>query len=84
MAAIDDLLRHPDDQPTIGLVLCKSKSKTTVEYALRNLNTPIGVSTHRLPEHLSNNLPSVEQLEMELETIASEVKAEADRVEDEY
>lgn len=77
VSAIDDLLRHPDDQPTIGLILCKSKSKTTVEYALRNVNTPIGVSTHRLPEHLSESLPSVEQLEMELETIVSEVIAEA-------
>ena len=82
VAAIDDLLHHPDDQPTIGLVLCKSKSKTTVEYALRNLNTPIGVSTHRLPEHLSKNLPSVKQLKIELETIASEIRAETDRVED--
>lgn len=77
VSAIDDLLRHADDQPTIGLILCKSKSKTTVEYALRNVNTPIGISTHRLPEHLSESLPSVEQLEMELETIVSEVIAES-------
>jgi predicted nuclease of restriction endonuclease-like (RecB) superfamily len=82
VSAIDDLLRHADDQPTIGLILCKSKSKTTVEYALRNVNTPIGVSTHRLPKHLSESLPSVEQLEMELETIVSEVIAEVSNSEE--
>jgi hypothetical protein len=66
VSAIDDRLRRGDDQPTIGLILCKSKRKTTVEYALRNLNTPIAVSTHSLPQHLQRQLPSVEQLEEEL------------------
>ena len=57
---VDDLLRHPDDQPTIGMVLCKSKENTVVEYALRGVNTPIGVSTHsieELPEPLQQSLP---------------------------
>ncbi|HEY9597540.1 MAG TPA: PDDEXK nuclease domain-containing protein [Cyanophyceae cyanobacterium] len=75
ISAVDDLIRHPDDQPTIGLILCTSKSKTVVEYALRNLSTPIGVATHRLSKQIEENLPSVEQLEMELEAIASEVTA---------
>lgn len=73
VAAVDDLLRHPSDQPTIGIILCKSKKKTLVEYALRNLETPIAVSSHRLPEPLQQNLPSIEQLKMELETAASEI-----------
>ena len=73
VAAVDDLLRHPDDQPTIGLVLCKSKQKTTVEYALRNVNTPIAVSTHKLPKVLKNNLPSPEQLEQEIEQKVSAI-----------
>lgn len=73
VSAVDDLLRHPQDQPTIGLILCKSKSKTTAEYALRNLSTPIGVSTHRLPKQLKDSLPSIEQLEIELEAIATEL-----------
>jgi YhcG PDDEXK nuclease domain len=68
VAVVDDLLRHETDNPTIGLILCKSKSRTTAEYALRNIQTPIGVSTHKLP-HLQENLPSIEQLEMELQTI---------------
>jgi len=76
ISAIDDLIRHPDDQPTIGLILCTSKSKTVVEYALRNLNTPIGVATHRLSKQIEENLPSVEQLEIELENALSEVETQ--------
>lgn len=74
VSAVDDHLRHPDDQPTIGIILCKSKSKTKAEYALRNLNTPIAVSTHRLPQQLQESLPSVEQLEMKLSALVSSVQ----------
>ncbi|MEO1094304.1 MAG: PDDEXK nuclease domain-containing protein [Cyanobacteria bacterium J06638_28] len=73
VSAIDDLLRHSDDQPTIGIILCRAKNKTIAEYALRDVNKPIGISTHRLahelPEPLKTSLPSVEVLEKELETI---------------
>ncbi len=72
VSAVDDLLKHSSDNPTIGLILCKSKSKTTAEYALRNLNTPIGVSTHQISKILKENLPSVEQLEDTLEAIPLE------------
>jgi hypothetical protein len=44
LSAVDDLLRHADDRPTIGLLLCRSKDKIVVEYALRDLNKPIGVA----------------------------------------
>lgn len=73
VAAVDDLLRHPDDQPTIGIVLCKSKNKTVAEYALRNVNTPIAVTTHSLPDQLKANLPTIEQLEMELDAVVNEL-----------
>lgn len=73
ISAVDDLIRHEADQPTIGLILCTSKSKTVVEYALRNLNTPIGVATHRFSQQIEDNLPSVKRLEMELEAIAAAV-----------
>ena len=73
VSAVDDLLRHPDDQPTIGIVLCKSKDRTIAEYALRNLNTPLAVSTHQLPKQLKASLPSVEQLTMELEAAVAEL-----------
>ena len=44
LSAVDDLLRHPDDKPTIGLLLCRSKKKLVVEYALRGFTKPIGVA----------------------------------------
>ena len=44
LSAVDDLLRHPDDGPSIGLILCKSKNEVVVEYALRDMNKPIGVA----------------------------------------
>ena len=70
LSAVDDLLRHPDDKPSIGIILCKSKNKVIVEYALRDTNKPIGVSSYRLtralPEDIKGILPSVEELEREL------------------
>lgn len=84
VAAVNDLLRHPDDQPTIGIVLCKSKNKTVAEYALRNLNTPIAVTTHRLPTDLQAQLPTVEQLEMELEIATREISGGDDAVEGKF
>jgi len=70
LSAIDDLLRHPNDQLSIGVILCKSKNKVVAEYALRDLGKPVGVSeyrvTGRLPKRLQESLPTVEQLEAEL------------------
>lgn len=82
LSAVDDLLRHEDDQSSIGIILCKSKSKTVVEYALRNSNTPIGVAiynlTAALPDQVKGNLPTIEELEAELTTpIETENEAEA-------
>lgn len=77
---VDDLLRHVDDQPTIGIVLCKSKEKTIVEYALRGLSTPIGVSTHQIkeiPAHFQESLPTVEQLQNELNEAVAEIEAQS-------
>ena len=76
VAAIDDRLKGKYDQPTIGLILCKSKTKTTAEYALRNLQTPIAVSTHSLPKTLQAQLPSVEALAEQLDTVAQEITVE--------
>jgi predicted nuclease of restriction endonuclease-like (RecB) superfamily len=72
VAAVDDLLRHPDDQPTIGMILCGSRESVTAEYSLRNINTPIAVATHQLPSNLRTQLPSVEQLEMMMESAIAE------------
>ena len=70
LAAVDDLLRHPDDKPSIGLVLCKTKNRIVAEYALRNIATPMGISEFRhleqLPEQLKGTLPTIQQIEAEL------------------
>jgi predicted nuclease of restriction endonuclease-like (RecB) superfamily len=71
VSAVDDTLKHASDNPTIGIILCKAKDKTTVEYALRGSQQPIGVSTYQLetqlPVSLRDQLPSIEQLEMEMD-----------------
>jgi predicted nuclease of restriction endonuclease-like (RecB) superfamily len=70
LSAVDDLLRHPDDQPSIGIILCKSKNKIVAEYALRDLGKPVGVSEYRLtgalPNNLEGSLPTIEELERTL------------------
>lgn len=73
ISAVDDILRHPDDNPTIGIVLCRSKDRTIAEYALRNINTPMAVATHQLPAQFQQSLPSVEQLQMELDAALSDL-----------
>jgi predicted nuclease of restriction endonuclease-like (RecB) superfamily len=75
LSAVDDLLRHPDDAPTIGILLCRSKNGVVAEYALRDINKPMGVAewtealTKSLPDPLVSKLPSIEELEAELGAI---------------
>jgi len=72
LSAVDDLLRHPDDQPSIGLLLCRSKNKLVAEYALRGFAKPIGVAgwetqiAKKLPKELKGSLPTVAEIEAEL------------------
>lgn len=72
LSAVDDLMKQPDDRPTIGLLLCRGKSRVAVEYALRGLTQPVGVAdweaelVSKLPASLEGSLPTVEQLEAEL------------------
>ena len=85
MAAVDDLLAHPDDQPTIGLLLCKTKNDVTAEYGLRSIGVPIGVAewtnaiTTSLPDELTSTLPSIEELESELAAAPDEPHTETAR-----
>lgn len=73
LAALDDLVRMEDENPSIGIILCKSKDKTIVEYALRDTKKPIGVATYRivstLPKELRGQLPSPEQVAKLLEGV---------------
>lgn len=70
LTAIDAQIKHPQDAPTIGLLLCKSKNKVVAEYALRDNSQPIGVAEYQLveslPPELQTSLPSIEQIEREL------------------
>lgn len=70
LSAVDDLLRHPTDNASIGLILCKSKNNVLAEYTLRNISSPIGLAEYRLdealPENIKTALPSIEELEAEL------------------
>jgi len=67
LSAIDDILRRPHDNPTIGILLCAERDKLTAEYALKDINKPIGVSEYKLsdfvPESLVDTLPSAEDIE---------------------
>ncbi|MBD2090665.1 DUF1016 domain-containing protein [Microcoleus sp. FACHB-1515] len=79
---IDDKLRRSTDNPTIGIILCRSKKKSIVEYALRGMSQPISVSTYRttamLPDEFKAKLPSIEDLQHEIEAVAAIVE-EVDR-----
>lgn len=70
LSAVDDLLKHPNDEPSIGIILCKTKNNVIVEYTLRDTNKPMGVSTYQLteslPKQLKGSLPTIEELEAEL------------------
>ena len=70
LTAVDAQIKHPQDSPTIGLLLCKSKNKVVAEYALRDNAQPIGVAEYQLvaslPPELQTSLPSIEQIEREL------------------
>ncbi len=67
LSAVDDMLRHESDNPSIGILLCKERDRLTAEYALRDINKPIGVSEYRLsdfvPQELADTLPSAEDIE---------------------
>jgi hypothetical protein len=69
LSAVDEQERQSEDQPTIGIILCKDKDRTMAEYSLRGLSNPIAIAEHRIP----SLLPSTEQLELELEQAVKEL-----------
>jgi len=73
LSALDDRVRHGSDRPSIGILLCKEKDRTTVEYALRDTAKPIGVSAYRLtstlPKELRGSLPTLEQFDRQLRSL---------------
>jgi predicted nuclease of restriction endonuclease-like (RecB) superfamily len=69
-SVVDDQLRHPQDLPTLGLILCQTKDRVLAEYALRDIHKPIGIAdyelTRALPSELASSLPTIEAIEAEL------------------
>lgn len=76
LSALDDLVKEESDNPSIGLLLCKTKDKFTAEYALKDINKPIGVSEYKLlediPEYLQSQLPKAEDIELHIQDIEDE------------
>ena len=70
VSAVDGILKTEMDNPTIGILICKSKNKTVVKYALKDVHKPIGVSeyiiTQNLPDEFKSSLPSIDEIEAEL------------------
>lgn len=71
---VDDRLRHADDKPTVGLILCQDKNRIVAEYALQGVRKAIGVSqyamTRALPKEFRSTLPTIEQMEQGLRQLA--------------
>ncbi|SFV66830.1 FIG074102: hypothetical protein [hydrothermal vent metagenome] len=73
ISAVDGEIRGERDNPTIGILICKSKNSTIVEYALKDINKPIGISDYQLsnilPKEFKSTLPSIEEIEEELKSL---------------
>ncbi|WP_439488167.1 PDDEXK nuclease domain-containing protein [Algoriphagus sp.] len=76
LSAVDSLLKADDDKPTIGILLCRDKNNIEAEFALRDINKPMGVSefqlTEVLPENLKSSLPTIEEIEQTLKQSSNE------------
>jgi predicted nuclease of restriction endonuclease-like (RecB) superfamily len=76
ISAVDGEIKTEIDNPTIGILICKSKNNTVVEYALNRVDSPIGVSeytiTKNLPDEFKSSLPTIEEIEAELEEVGGE------------
>lgn len=76
LTAVDRQVKHAQDNPSIGLLLCKSKNKVVAEYALGDKSQPMGIAEYKLveslPQELQTSLPSIEQIEQELANTPNE------------
>jgi len=66
LTALDERVKLPEENASVGIIICKSKNRTIVEYALKSANKPIGVSTYNisstLPDEMKNLLPTPEEI----------------------
>ncbi len=76
LSAVDSILKTDSDNPTIGILLCRDKNKIETEFALRDINKPMGVSeftlTEMLPENLKGALPTVEEIEADFDKMKTQ------------
>jgi hypothetical protein len=77
LTALNETMKYEDENPAIGIIICRSKNRTIVEYALKNNNHPIGVGTYtiqgQLPSELQKYLPSQEELISSIEGFEDEI-----------
>jgi YhcG PDDEXK nuclease domain len=70
LAAVDDIVRQAEDQPSIGIILCKKQNKVVAEYALKDIHSPMGIATYQLtellPDILKGSLPEIKDLKSTL------------------
>jgi hypothetical protein len=74
VSAVDDLVKAPDDNPTIGLLICSDMDKTEVQWSFRGLSTPIGVATYN-NVRIKDMLPTQEQLRERMQLLQKELRA---------
>lgn len=82
LSAVDEQLKSPQDGQTIGLLLCEKKDRVIAEYALRRVNSPMGISEYELskslPHKFESILPTAEEIEAELSQFTSEASTKGD------
>jgi len=80
LAVLDDTVKQEDENPSIGIIICKSKSKTIIEYALKKTSSPIGIAsytlTETLPKEYKNLLPSPCEIEEKLSGFIDDIPIE--------
>ena len=80
LSVLNDTIKLPDENPSIGIIICKEKRRTTVEYALKESNQPIGVATYKLTESLPHDmkglLPTPSEISQRLENLLEDVAFE--------
>jgi len=73
LSVLNDTIKLPEENPSIGIIICKEKKRTTVEYALKDSNQPIGVATYKLtgalPENMKDLLPTPDEISQRLENL---------------
>ena len=78
LSVLNDTIKLPDENPSIGIIICKEKKRTTVEYALKESNQPIGVATYKLTETLpyefKDLLPTANEISQRLENLLESEK----------